>query len=73
MSHDVGVWIDHKKAVIVSIAAGQGQHPHYAGVQEGGREKKPEERAAQGSPWPLAGVVRAHCCRRELGISRQVR
>jgi hypothetical protein len=22
MSHDVGVWIDHKKAIIVSIAAG---------------------------------------------------
>jgi hypothetical protein len=54
MSHDVGVWIDHKKAVIVSIAAGQvttttlksdvGAHPHYSGSQEGGGEKKYEER-----------------------------
>ena len=54
MSHDVGVWIDHKKAVIVSIAAGQvttrtlesdvGPHPHFSGSQEGGGEKKYEER-----------------------------
>ena len=54
MSHDVGVWIDHKKAVIVSIAEGHvttktlesdvGPHPHYAGSQEGGGEKKYEER-----------------------------
>ncbi len=56
MSHDVGVWIDHKKAVIVSIAAGQvttrtlqsdvGPHPHYSGSQQGG-EKKYEERHNQ--------------------------
>jgi hypothetical protein len=54
MNHDVGVWIDHKKAVIVSIAAGQittrtlksdvGPHPRYSGSQEGGGEKKYEER-----------------------------
>ena len=54
MSHDVGVWIDHKKAVIVSISAGQvttktlesdvGPHPHYSGSQESGGEKKYEER-----------------------------
>ena len=54
MSHDVGVWIDHKKAVIVSVAAGHvttttlesdvEPHPHYAGSQEGGGEKKYEER-----------------------------
>ena len=54
MSHVGGVWIDHKKAVIVSIAAGNvttktlesevGPHPHYAGSQEGGGEKKYEER-----------------------------
>ena len=41
MSHDVGVWIDHKKAVIVSIAVGHvttttlesdvGPHAHFAG------------------------------------------
>jgi hypothetical protein len=57
MSHDVGVWIDHKKAVIVSISAGQvttstlesdvGPHPHFSGSQEGGGEKKYEERHSQ--------------------------
>jgi hypothetical protein len=50
----VGVWIDHKKAVIVSIAAGRvttrtlesdvGPHPHFSGSQEGGGEKNYEER-----------------------------
>jgi hypothetical protein len=54
MSRDVGVWIDHKKAVIVSIEGGHvststlasdiGSHPHYGGSQEGGGEKKYEER-----------------------------
>ena len=54
MSHDAGVWIDHKKAVIVSITAGEvtirtltsdvGAHPHYSGSREGGGEKKYEER-----------------------------
>ncbi len=54
MSHDVGVWIDHKKAVIVSVAAGHvtartvesgvEPHPHYSGSQERGGEKKYEER-----------------------------
>jgi hypothetical protein len=57
MSHDVGVWVDHKKAVIVSIAAGEvttrtltsdvGAHPRYSGSQEGGGEKKYEERHNQ--------------------------
>ena len=57
MSHDVGVWIDHKKAIIVSIAAGEvttrtltsdiGAHPHYSGSQEGGGEKKYEQRHTQ--------------------------
>ena len=57
MSHDVGVWIDHKKAVIVSIAAGEvttrtltsdiGARPHYSGSREGGGEKKYEERHRQ--------------------------
>jgi stalled ribosome rescue protein Dom34 len=57
MSNDVGVWIDHKKAVIVSIAAGHvttrtlesdvGPHPHYSGSQDGGGEKKYEERHDQ--------------------------
>jgi hypothetical protein len=54
MSKEVGVWIDHKKAVIVSIAAGEvatrtltsdiGGHPHYSGSQGGGGEKKYEQR-----------------------------
>jgi len=53
----VGVWIDHKKASIVSIAAGEvstrtltsdiGAHPHYSGSQEGGGEKKYEQRHNQ--------------------------
>ena len=57
MSHDVGVWVDHRKAVIVSIADGQvttrtlesdvGPHPHYSGSQEGGGEQKYEERHNQ--------------------------
>ena len=57
MSHDVGVWIDHKKAVIVSIAAGHVStrtlksdvraHPHYSASQEGGGEKTYEERHNQ--------------------------
>jgi stalled ribosome rescue protein Dom34 len=54
MSKDVGVWIDHKRAVIVSIEAGDvtirtltsdmRAHPHYSGSQEGGGEKKYEQR-----------------------------
>src|SRR6185369_5068351 len=57
MSHDVGVWVDHKKAVIVSIAGGEvatrtltsdvGAHPRYSGSQEGGGEKKYEVRHNQ--------------------------
>ena len=54
MSHEVGIWIDHKKAVIVSVSAGHvtartvesdvEPHPHYSGDQERGGEKKYEER-----------------------------
>ena len=57
MSRDVGIWIDHKKAVIVSIVEGQvttrtlesdvGAHPHYSGFHGGG-EKKYEDRHNQG-------------------------
>ena len=57
MSKDVGVWIDRKRAVIVSIAAGEvttrtltsdvGAHPRYSGSQEGGGEKRYEERHNQ--------------------------
>lgn len=51
---EVGIWIDHKRAVIVDISADHAStstlvsdvapHPHYAGSQEGGGEKKYEER-----------------------------
>ena len=54
MSAQVGVWIDHSRAVIASSSAGQVTtktlnsdvegHPHYAGQQDGGGEKKYEER-----------------------------
>ena len=57
MGQHVGVWIDHKKAIIVSIAADDvttrtltsdvGAHPRYSGSQEGGGEKKYEERHNQ--------------------------
>ena len=58
MSHEVGIWIDHKKAVVVTISAGHvstktlmsdvGPHTRYSGSQEGGGEKKYEERHSQG-------------------------
>ena len=57
MSHEVGIWIDHRKAIIVTISGGHvrtktlvsdvGPHTHYAGSQEGGGEKKYEERHSQ--------------------------
>ena len=57
MSHEMGIWIDHKKAVVVSISAGHvstktlmsdvGPHTRYSGSQEGGGEKKYEERHSQ--------------------------
>ena len=54
MSDKVGVWIDHRKAVIVAASA-EGlattileseveAHPHFGGQQDGGGEKKYEER-----------------------------
>ena len=53
----VGVWIDHKNAVIVSASEGHvttktlasdvGAHPHFGGQQDGGGEKKYEERRRQ--------------------------
>jgi hypothetical protein len=56
MDHRVGIWIDHTKAVIVSASADEvtattldstvEPHPHYAGSQEGGGERKYEERHA---------------------------
>lgn len=55
MSHGIGIWLDQQRAVIVSATAGQAAvvktldadvdpHPHYAGSQEGGGEKRYEER-----------------------------
>ena len=57
MNHTAGIWIDHKRAVIVSVSAGRvttktlksevGAHPRYSGQQDGGGEKKYEERHSQ--------------------------
>ena len=57
MNHKAGIWIDHKKAVIVSasedgvttktLESEVGAHPRYAGQQDGGGEKKYEERHSQ--------------------------
>jgi hypothetical protein len=57
MNHKVGIWVDHKRAVIVFVSAGRvttktleseiGAHPHYSGHQDGGGEKKYEERHGQ--------------------------
>src|SRR5687768_12395534 len=66
MNHKVGIWIDHKKAVIVSTSADHvttktmesevGPHARYSGragyptsdgPQDGGGEKKYEERYSQ--------------------------
>ena len=54
MNHTVGIWIDHRRAVIVSVTAGRvttktlesevGAHPRYSGQQDDGGEKKYEER-----------------------------
>ena len=57
MTHKVGIWIDHKKAVVVSASADGvttktlesevEAHPRYTGQQDGGGEKKYEERHSQ--------------------------
>ena len=57
MSHDVGVWIDHQRAVIVRASAKGittetmdsevGVHPRFGGELVGGGEKKYEERHGQ--------------------------
>ena len=54
MNHNVGIWIDHKKAVIVWASEGDvdtrtlesdvGAHPRYSGEQHDGGEKKYEQR-----------------------------
>ena len=57
MNHKVGIWIDHKRAVIVSASADGvttkilesevGAHRRYSGQQDGGGEHKYEERHGQ--------------------------
>lgn len=57
MNHNVGIWIDHTRAIIVSVAGGRvtsetlesdvEPHPRYSGQQDGGGEKKYEERHGQ--------------------------
>lgn len=57
MNHNVGIWIDHKRAVIVSASADRvsaktlesdvGSHPRYSGPQDAGGEKKHEARHGQ--------------------------
>lgn len=57
MNHKVGVWIDHRRAVIVSVSAGHvtsetlesdiEPHPRYSDPQDGGGEKKYEQRHRQ--------------------------
>lgn len=57
MNHKVGIWIDHKRAVIVSASASGvttktlesevGAHPRHSGEQDSGGEKKYEARHGQ--------------------------
>ena len=57
MNRQVGIWIDHKNAFIVSTSVGNATtvtlesdvegHPKWAGQQDGGGEKKYEERHGQ--------------------------
>lgn len=57
MTREVGVWIDHKQAIIVSASMGEvttktlesevGSHPRYSGPLEEGGEKKYEQRHGQ--------------------------
>jgi hypothetical protein len=54
MNRNVGIWIDHKRAVIVSLSAGRvtsetlesdiEPHPRYSDQEGGGGEKNYEER-----------------------------
>jgi hypothetical protein len=57
MNHKAGIWIDHKKAVVVSASASGvtastvesevGPHTRYSGPQDGGGEKHYEARHDQ--------------------------
>ena len=57
MNHTVGIWIDHKRAIIVSVSAGRvtrktlesevAAHPRYSRQQDDRGEKKYEKRHNQ--------------------------
>jgi hypothetical protein len=57
MNRNVGIWIDHKRAVIVlastegivtrTVESDVAAHPRYGGQQDGGGEQKYEERHGQ--------------------------
>jgi hypothetical protein len=57
MNDKIGIWIDHKKAVVVSTSGDRvtattlesdvGPHARYSGPQDAGGEKKYEERHDQ--------------------------
>jgi len=64
----LGIWIDHKKAIIVSVARDHSAvtrlrsslrpHGHYHGAQNGGGEKKFEARHDQGVAHFIDAVAR---------------
>lgn len=68
MNAQLGIWIDQKQAVIVSVARDHSgvtrlrssirPHRHYHGAQDGGGEKKYEERHAQSVAHFLDAVAR---------------
>ncbi len=56
MSDNIGIWVDHQKAIIVfagndrsvkTVDSHVGSHPHFGGSQEGGGERKYEARFNQ--------------------------
>jgi len=68
MNAKLGIWIDRKTAVIVSVARDHSvvtrlrsairPHAHYHGAQDGGGEKKYEARHAQGLAHFVDAVAR---------------
>jgi hypothetical protein len=64
----LGIWIDHKKAVVISVARDHSAitrlqsslrpHRHYHGAQDGGGEKKYEARHEQGVSQFVDAVAR---------------
>ena len=68
MNAKLGIWIDHKKAIIVSVARDHSAvtrlrsslrpHRHYHGAQDGGGEKKFEARHEQGVAHFVDAVAR---------------